>query len=186
MAKKTKDEPVLRPGILIAGGIGLVLVLAFAAVNFLSGRGGNEVDTTASAPRPSASAPSAASAPKSTPAPSGEPTKQVGLFEGRDPFQPAVAQAPAAPAVPAAVVATPAPSVAPAPAASSEVVIELLEVVEDSSAATVKVGEAVHRMAEPGDQLSSGVTLDKVEGSCVEMHKGDESFRLCVGESTSK
>jgi hypothetical protein len=184
MAKKKKqDEKALRPGILIAGAIGLVVVLAFAAMNFLSGRGGEVEDTTVSAPSPAASAPSA---PSSTPAPSDAPTtKEVGLFEGRDPFVPLVSRAQAAPAVQAAAVTTPAPTVAPAPA-SSEVVIQVLEVVEDSSGATVKVGEAIHRMAKPGDKLSSDVTVDKIEGSCVEMHKGDESFRLCVGESAAK
>jgi hypothetical protein len=186
MAKKKKDNKALRPGVLIAGAVGLVLVLAFAGINFLSGRGGDELDTASTSPSPAAAAQSAPSAPKATPAPSASTTKEVGLFEGRDPFKPLVSQAQAPAAVQAAVVATLPPTVAPVPSAATEVVVEVLEVVEDASATTVKVGEAVHRMAKPGDKLSSDVTVDKIDGSCVEMHKGDTEFRLCVGESATK
>lgn len=194
MAKRKQkgQEQAIRPGLLYAGIAILVAVVAFAVVNFvfLGGGGGEPEESPAptAAPQPPGGA---APAPSPTAAPSQPSAEQIGLFEGRNPFVPVAGAAPVPPPTPTPE-PTPVPTPTPAPQAQGgqpsedAVYVEVVSVAEDGSSASIRVGEELFERAKPRDVLARGFVVDRIEDSCVFMHRERDSFRLCAGERVLK
>jgi hypothetical protein len=175
-----EQEPRIKPLYIVLGVVLLAAIVLFVLMNFVLFKSdSDDFAIPTPAPRASADAP----VPAATPTPKPGDVEVFETFEGRDPFRPLVAggggsSAPAG-QVPSV---TARPTARPTAAPAGAVTVEVVSVADDGKSATVKVGSTTHTDAKPGASLSSGVKLERIDGTCVFFTRSGDAFRVCEGE----
>lgn len=181
MARKTAvDEPPVRKGLLVVGGVAVgAALLGFLIIHFALGGGGGENPLPSTPAAPGVAVPVATATPSSNEVTSG----------GRDPFGAPQGLAPIATAAPAA-----APAAVSAPAPSASVLASqqvnphfTLNVVKVAgSAADLKFDGKSITGVHAGDKLPDGVVVQKVADGCATFDQGGKVFSVCQGQTVKR
>lgn len=168
-------SPRDRRALIIFGAATLVA----AAVFFLFvGKGSKNVSANPPlGPRPIVTQPSP------TPSPTTKQHKEVLVFSGRDPFDPAQGGGSVAAPASAPTVSPPGSPQPPNGGSSKQIggkTVVLVSIFTDGSAqkAQVEVDGTVYTVA-PGDSFDDGFRLVAINGTCADFTHGSSSFTLC-------
>jgi len=173
-------SPRDRRALIIFGAVTLVAVAVFflfiakGPKKVVSGSGGPRVIVTQPTPSPS-------------PTKAAKKQREVLVFSGRDPFDPAQGGGSAAVPAGAGAVSAPGSSQSPGGGSSKQVggkTVVLVDIFTEGNAqkAQVEVDGTVYTVAE-GDSFDDGFKLVSISGSCADFTHNSSSFTLCQVEN---